>query len=89
MKLWNMPKLIIDVVQAQTQEINSVNELEPMAQVLFEANLISEISLSYQGGHIKPVEFELLLSNTKLRDDAKQLLCEILGLNFDHTSWVE
>lgn len=89
MKLWNMPKLIIDVVQAQTQEINTVNELAPMAQVLFEANLISEISLSYQGGHIKPVEFELLLSNTKLRDDAKQLLCDILGLDFDQSSWSE
>lgn len=86
MKIWNMPSMIIDVVQGQVEVFTSVDDLDPMTAILFEANLISEISLSYQDGHIQPAEFELLVSNTKLRDDAKLLLREILNVYSDEAS---
>ena len=86
MKIWNMPSVIIDVVQGQVEDFTNVNDLDPMTAILFEANLISEVSLSYQYGHIQPAEFELLVSSTKLRDDAKLLLREILNIYSDEAS---
>ncbi|ABG39983.1 metal dependent phosphohydrolase [Paraglaciecola sp. T6c] len=86
MKIWNMPSVIIDVVQGQVEDITNVDDLDPMTAILFEANLISEISLSYQDGHIQPAEFESLVSNTKLRGDAKLLLREILNIYSDEAS---
>ncbi|GAC24376.1 metal dependent phosphohydrolase [Paraglaciecola mesophila KMM 241] len=86
MKIWNMPSVIIDVVQGQVEDFTNVNDLDPMTAILFEANLISEVSLSYQDGHIQPAEFELLVSSTKLRDDAKLLLREILNIYSDEAS---
>jgi HD-like signal output (HDOD) protein len=83
MKIWNMPSLIIDVVQGQVSDFSHLDELEPMAAILFEANLISEISLSYQDGHIQPAEFELLVGGSKLREDAKSLLREIVNIQPD------
>ena len=81
-----MPSVIIDVVQGQVEDFTNVNDLDPMTAILFEANLISEVSLSYQDGHIQPAEFELLVSSTKLRDDAKLLLREILNIYSDEAS---
>lgn len=86
MKIWNMPSVIIDVVQGQVEDVTNVDDLDPMTAILFEANLISEISLSYQDGHIQPAEFESLVSNTKLRGDAKLLLREILNIYSDEAS---
>ena len=48
MKVWDMPALIIDTVKEQTKTISSLAELEPLAATLFEANLLSEINLSFQ-----------------------------------------
>ncbi|WP_339771745.1 HDOD domain-containing protein [uncultured Paraglaciecola sp.] len=83
MKIWNMPKLIIDVVQEQVGDITELDNLEPLSATLFEANLISEISLSYLGGHIQPEELVPLLAQTKLRTDARKFLLHKLDLEQD------
>jgi hypothetical protein len=80
MKIWNMPSLISNVVQQQTKVINTLDALEPLAATLFEANLISEISLSYHGGKIQSEEIESLLMDTKLTEDAKQYLRQSLNI---------
>ncbi|WP_166425560.1 HDOD domain-containing protein [Paraglaciecola sp. 20A4] len=80
MKIWNMPKLIIEVVQEQVGVITELDNIEPLSATLFEANLISEISLSYLGGHIQPDELIPLLAQTKLRPDATKFLLQKLDL---------
>ncbi|WP_158970491.1 HDOD domain-containing protein [Paraglaciecola sp. L3A3] len=80
MKIWDMPSMIINVVQEQLDMHSTMDKLDPLAATLFEANLISEISLSYQDGHIEPSELTELLAETKLRDDAKQFLLQSLDL---------
>tara|TARA_R110000772_G_scaffold217559_2_gene328025 strand:- start:9971 stop:11122 length:1152 start_codon:yes stop_codon:yes gene_type:complete len=83
MKIWNMPRLIVNVVQEQVADIGRLDELEPLSATLFEANLISEISLSYQGGHIQPEELLPLLAQTKLRPDARKFLLQKLNIEHD------
>lgn len=83
MKIWNMPSLIINVVQAQTETINTLDTLEPLAAILYEANLISEISLSYKSGYLQAEECESLLMDTKLREDAKQYLRQSLNIDLE------
>jgi HD-like signal output (HDOD) protein len=81
MKIWNMPSLITNVVQAQTKAITTLDSLEPLAAILYEANLISEISLTFKGGKIQPEEIESLLMDTKLREDAKHYLRQSLNID--------
>lgn len=81
MKIWAMPSLIVDVVKQQTCKISNLSDLEPLAATLYEANLISEISLTYQAGNFEDFELDEMLANTLLRDDAQQFLRDSLVIN--------
>jgi HD-like signal output (HDOD) protein len=81
MKIWNMPSLIVNAVQGQIFKFENLDDIEPSTATLFEANLISEISLSYQSQALDVSELLSLIEETKLRPDAKQYLIDSLQIN--------
>ncbi|MDU0355929.1 HDOD domain-containing protein [Paraglaciecola aquimarina] len=81
MKIWNMPSLIVNAVQGQIEDLENLDQLEPAIATLFEANLISEMSLSYQSQQLETAELLSLVEQSKLRADAKQYLLDSLQIN--------
>ncbi|MDO6695251.1 HDOD domain-containing protein [Aliiglaciecola sp. 3_MG-2023] len=81
MKIWEMPSLIIDVVKDQTISITNISELSPLSATLFEANLMSEISLTFQAGDYDEVALEEMLAEALLSDQAKDLLRHNLDIS--------
>ncbi|GAA6184050.1 MULTISPECIES: HDOD domain-containing protein [Alteromonadaceae] len=80
MKIWEMPSLIIEVVKDQTISISKISELSPLSATLFEANLMSEISLTFQAGDYDELALEEMLAEALLSDQAKDLLKQNLGI---------
>ncbi|MFA3791083.1 HDOD domain-containing protein [Aliiglaciecola sp. SL4] len=81
MKIWKMPSLIIDVVKDQTISISNISELSPLSATLFEANLMSEISLTFQAGNFDEAALEEMLKDAILSEQAKALLKHNLGID--------
>ena len=75
-----MPTLIVDVVRQQANKVSALSGIDPLAATIYEANLISEISLTYQAGNFEDFELEEMLENSLLTEEAQQFLRESLAI---------
>lgn len=83
LKVWNMPKLIIEVVSEMAKTAPDSNRPSPLAQVLIDANLICELCVLKRDTEISDESFNTLLHSSNLAEDALTLLEDLIANESD------